>query len=314
VSAVAGWRCQIERVAADRQSGATGIAKACAEALLAYLEEETPTSVREIEDAIREMATTVLARQSVMAPVVDVFNWLLQALAGASDVEMAVTAVRDTASMYKAQMATAHARMAQFVIGLLPERATVMTLSYSSAVAMTIFAARVAGRKLRVICLESRPNLEGRALAASLARAGFEVVVTTDAACYANLSETDLFLVGADSMTVGGVLNKMGTAALAASAQSCGVPGYALAATNKIWPERLGRPLLREYGPDEVWENRPDGVTVRNHYFDIAPWQAFAGVVTEEGILSRDEISRRCRAAEVHPVMSAIVAEVCAQA
>lgn len=310
MAAASGWRAQIEDTATDRRSGATAIAQGCATALLAYLDEDTPAAIKEIEDAFRAMAVVVMTCQSAMAPVANLFNQSLRALAGADGVEAAKGKVRASVSAFMDRAAQASERLARIAIGLLPTSATIMTISYSAAVAETLLTAQATGRSLRVICLESRPNMEGRALAEALTKGGVEVVITTDAACYANLAEANLFLVGADSLTIDGVLNKMGTAALAVSAQSCGVPGYALATTAKVWPEGFGRPLLRDYGPDEIWNDRPDGVIVRNHIFDLAPWQAFSGVVTEEGILGRDAICQRCKAVEIHPVMNAVIAEV----
>lgn len=275
-----------------------------------YLQESSPASVQEIEQVLSEIAIIVLTRQSVMAPVVHILNRSLQSLAGANSVNAAIASVREVANAYINLTAQTSEQLGRTAIGLLPMSATIMTLSYSAAVAKTLLAAQATGRRLRVICLESRPNLEGLALAEALAEAGLEVIVTTDAACYTNLGETDLFLVGADSLTIDGVLNKIGTAILAVSAQSCNVPGYVLAATNKIWPEGLGQPLLRDYGSDEVWGDSPTGVAIWNHYFDLAPWQAFSGVVTEEGVLEYGEIRQRCKAMKVHPAMSAVIAEV----
>lgn len=307
---IARWRDQIDFVASDRWSGATHIADGCARALMAYLDEDPPTSIEELEAVLHNTAVVVLAGQSVMAPVIHVFNRALQAVSDVQDILSAIEGIRTSLKAFIDFTSQAAQQVARVAIGLLPTEASIMTLSYSAAVVETLLAAQATGRRLRVICLESRPNLEGRMLARRLTEMGIEVLVTIDAACYDDLRNADIFLVGADSLTRDGVVNKVGTALLAVSAQTRGVPGYVLADTSKIWPESLGQPLLRDYGADEVWEDRPDGVIVHNRYFDLAPWQAFAGVVTEEGILGESELRRRCRSMEVHPTISAIIADV----
>ena len=57
-----------------------------------------------------------------------------------------------------------------------------LTISASSLVERAILAAAGAGRGPRIVCLESRPALEGVALAGRLAAAGLRVTLVTDAA------------------------------------------------------------------------------------------------------------------------------------
>ena len=57
--------------------------------------------------------------------------------------------------------------------------------------------------------------LEGQRLTQQLARAGIPVELGVDAAIATFTEQADLALVGADSVTMGGIVNKLGTTSLA---------------------------------------------------------------------------------------------------
>jgi translation initiation factor 2B subunit (eIF-2B alpha/beta/delta family) len=148
--------------------------------------------------------------------------------------------------------------------------------------------------------------LEGQAFAARLAGAGVPVTLAVDAAGYDVVREANVLLVGADSLTQGGVVGKVGTAGLALAAQKFGVLAFVLADRAKIWPAMLGTPVIRERAGEEVWDEAPRAVRVRNHYFDTADWSAFAGVITESGIVSSDEVLAEGKAMRVHDSLTSL--------
>lgn len=186
---------------------------------------------------------------------------------------------------------TAPERIAGFACPLL--QGTLMTLSISGTV-LDVLRACVATIE-RVIVLESRPRYEGRATAAQLAKRGIAVTLITDAQADIFLPFSQAVVVGADSVLAdGGVLNKAGTALLAWAARGHHVPFYVLCETLKISPQYWTGDLskLEEKEAEEVLEQPLAGVSARNFYFDYTPPQLVTGVITERGILDRQQIEQ----------------------
>ena len=162
----------------------------------------------------------------------------------------------------------------------------VLTLSRSG----TVLEALSQGNPDRVYVAESRPGLEGRAVAEELAAMGETVTLHTDAAAAHVLSRAtvDCVLVGADTVLPDGrVVNKTGTRALALAAAREGVPAYAVAATDKV---STREEINLESGSREAVYDGDAAIDVVNPTFDVTPADALEGVVTERGTLSRDEI------------------------
>jgi len=172
----------------------------------------------------------------------------------------------------------------------------VSTCSFSGSVLSCLEeVARV--RPLSVACAEGRPALEGRRLAARLAAAGAEVESWTDAGIAATLHRTDALVVGADAVSSEWVLNKCGTSALAAACAGRGIPVYVIASREKFLAPALA-PLVQivEHPAEEVWEDAPPGVTVRNMYFERVPLAWVTSIVTDTGVLGVDMVIEACQA------------------
>jgi translation initiation factor 2B subunit (eIF-2B alpha/beta/delta family) len=172
-------------------------------------------------------------------------------------------------------------------------RGTLMTLSISGTVLDVLRACTPTIE--RVIVLESRPRYEGRETAAELAKRGIAVTLITDAQADIFLPFSHAVVAGADSVLAdGGVLNKAGTALLAWAARGHEVPFYVLCETLKISPQHWTGDFsrLEEKEAEEVLEHPLAGVTVRNFYFDYTPPQLVTGVITERGILDRQQIEQ----------------------
>ncbi len=145
-----------------------------------------------------------------------------------------------------------------------------------------------------VITLEGRPRYEGRTMAQSLSEQSIAVTLITDAQADIFLPDCAAVVVGADSVLANGdILNKAGTALLAWAAHGHNIPFYVLCETLKIsdqdWTGDLR--LLEEKEPEEVLAQAPDGVKVRNFYFDRTPQHLVTGLITERGMLHTADIS-----------------------
>jgi len=127
--------------------------------------------------------------------------------------------------------------------------------------------------------------------AAALASAGVEVRYAVDAAAGALVPECDAVILGADSVGDAGVVNKIGSTALAHAARAAGVPVYVLADETKMLPTGFPQVLDDDRPGDEVWD-APGGVEVWNRYFEVVPMELVAAIATEEGIRTPSEVGR----------------------
>jgi translation initiation factor 2B subunit (eIF-2B alpha/beta/delta family) len=116
----------------------------------------------------------------------------------------------------------------------------------------------------RAICTISEPGAEGRRLAAQLKAAGIEVELIADAEGPDAVRESNLLLLGADTVfRDGSLVNKTGTLALAHAAQDAGVRVIVACETFKLAP----------FDPEQPVED----------LFELIPAALIDRVVTEEG-------------------------------
>jgi translation initiation factor eIF-2B subunit delta/methylthioribose-1-phosphate isomerase len=145
---------------------------------------------------------------------------------------------------------------------------TVMTHSASG----TVREALTHTPPARVICTISEPGSEGRRLAAELKACGLEVELIADADSSDAVRESDLLLLGADTVFKdGSLVNKIGTHAIARAAQEAGVPVIVACETFKLAP----------FDPEEPIEDT----------FELIPAALIDRVVTEEGAANTIDVA-----------------------
>ena len=177
----------------------------------------------------------------------------------------------------------------------------IVTCSASLTVAACV-EALARERPVRVACAESRPAVEGRAMAERLARHGLDVDLYTDAAVGRALDGADALVVGADCVAPAWVVNKCGTRLLAAAASQAGLPVYVTAGRDKMLPQRLAERLALTEGPArDVWARSPPRVSVKNPFFERVPHDLITAVVSDAGVLAGEMVGAACeaRAAEL---------------
>lgn len=111
---------------------------------------------------------------------------------------------------------------------------TFLTMSYSGTIMAALLAQKVLGVDVLVYVSESLPYGEGRLTAKKLVQHGVQCKLVTDSMVGAVVDEVDCCIVGADAIIPEGVVNKVGTRALAASCMTAGKTMYVLASELKI--------------------------------------------------------------------------------
>jgi translation initiation factor 2B subunit (eIF-2B alpha/beta/delta family) len=250
-----GW-AEVRGASEDRSSGSAEIARRAAEALAAL-----PAS-----DLVEAVRTLVTAHPSMAA------LWRLGSAVLSADVP------GDAASAFASVLAEEPVRVAAAARGVLPDRVVVHSLS--STVIRAVAAA--AGEAL---CGRSDPGGEGREAARRLGAAGVRATVVEDREAIRAAAQGIVVVVGADAVGPGGVINKVGTTALAEAARRGG-GAYVLAGATKLVAEDLPAP----------------------HPFERTPLELFTAIVGERGPVDPRTAARRAVSHPLHPELRPLLA------
>ena len=298
-------RERIDAIAADNISGAVELTRRAAEVLVDLPEFSDEVTVEGFRRELIQVGLALAEAQPSMAPLLRLVNDVFLAADRADELGALWLAVQDTAQEFATALERRAAAIAKAALRLIPQETTLMTISSSSTVLAVLQRAHRAERAIRVVCLESRPQREGVAFAQRLAKLGIPTTLIVDAAAAHFMRRVQLVLIGADSVSPRGLVNKIGTHGMALIADAHGGPCYGLAGTEKLLPEPLlNRWRIEERDPGEILdEPTPANLEVVNLYFDLTPLDLLAGIVTEEGVLTGTGIEERLKAVRVHPAL-----------
>lgn len=277
------WRDGLQAIVLDRDRGASRLALDA----IALLEKAADAS--DDLDAIVDIARSLRAARPSMPVISNLVNLAMHEAARASAARDVPAALRRSAKSAHERALEARGAAARQAAGL--ARGVVLTHSASETVTKALRAAARAGQLSRVVVAEGRPGFEGRQVARALAAEGVDVDLVVDAALGLHAREADLALVGADAVLAdGSVVNKVGTRLLALACAGAGTPLHAVADRFKVSP--ASTLPLEEKGPAEVWAEAPDGVRVRNIYFDRTEAPLVKSYVTDAGTLGPGDVER----------------------
>jgi translation initiation factor 2B subunit (eIF-2B alpha/beta/delta family) len=300
------WERFIDSLRADNTSGAAELARMAAIAILEWIDHTASMPRHTWEEAILAFAPRLYMAQPAMAPLFNLVNEILLALEWTTVREGPRPCVRRVVQAFLERLIHVQELMTTTTLGLLPPGARILTFSYSSSVLAVLLAAHARQRIATVFCTESRPMLEGQRLTRELARAGIAVELGIDAALAMFTKQTDMALVGADSVTMGGVVNKLGTTSLALACRHTGIPCYVVADRHKWFPAGMDAPAFGDLKPAvEIWPNPPTGVTLRNTYFECTPMTLFSGIIGDNGLQEPEDLLRELLAMPIAQILRA---------
>lgn len=186
-------------------------------------------------------------------------------------------------------------KIGAYVTSLLPEPAVVLTQCYAETlIGFVLLTSIEQGKKISLICPETRPYLQGARLTASMAAdMGVPVTVITDNMPAYVLSKgmVDAFVCAADVITLDGyVVNKIGTFQIALAAHYHKVPFYATRNPSLANPT-IDTVEIEERNPEDTLYAmgvRTAKKGVKGYYpaFDITPPHLVGAVITSRGIFS----------------------------
>lgn len=166
-------------------------------------------------------------------------------------------------------------------------------VDYGTALGV-IRAAVEEGKKIKVVCDETRPVCQGARLSVfEMQQENIPVKLIVDSAAGRLMQEGKInkVIIGADRVARGGAANKIGSLMVALAAKRFNIPFY-VAAPKSTFDMKISidEVEIEERDPEEVLyfgncRVAPEGTEVENPAFDIIPKDLITGIITEEGIL-----------------------------
>src|SRR3989344_7093168 len=178
------------------------------------------------------------------------------------------------AQLYSVKAALSHFEHAKDKIlnyskDLIKKNSIVYTHCHSSTVTGIIIYNK---NKIKSVnCTETRPLFQGRKTAMEISKAKIPVTLYVDSAMRLALKDSNITLLGADSILKDGkVINKIGSELVAETSSLYKIPLYICTDSWKFDPKSLhGKETKIEYrSTKEIWENPPKGLKILNPAFE----------------------------------------------
>ena len=287
----------IDEIKNDKIHGASELARQAANVLKIAAERSETESVAQFLLEQQAVGERLMSARPAMAPVFNIVERLLDIISG-KVTEMKLDSIRRLTISKADEIIESSIQAVTQIAGhtskLIASGDTIMTHSYSSTVIEALKKAFTRYGNIEVIATRSGPGRTGERIAQQLGLYGIPVTFIDDTAVGLYISKVNKVLVGADRICADGkIINGIGTYQLALAAERASLPFYVLCETLKFDPRLRGDEVdLEEKEPSEVVEPGilPSVVRVKNPYFDITPLELVAGIVTENGLLTPQEV------------------------
>lgn len=187
------------------------------------------------------------------------------------------------------------------VLKLIKNNNIIFTHCHSTNVINALIYSKKKGKKFEVYNTETRPLFQGRKTARDLRREKIKVTMFVDSALGVALSGEDkikkpnLVFIGADALTKKGIVNKIGSEVIARIAKDEDIPVYVIADSWKFTKKKIPREQRKL---NEIWDNAPKGIKIKNPAFEFVKKKYISGIVSEFGVMKYGEFLREVRKRE----------------
>jgi methylthioribose-1-phosphate isomerase len=214
----------------------------------------------------------------------------------------AESAIEEAKLMYDEDVET-NQKIGKYGASVIDDGDTILTHCNAGALACVdygtalgvIRAANDQGKKIKVICDETRPLCQGARLSVfEMQQEKIPVKLAVDSAAGHLMQKgmVNKVIIGADRVAKGGVANKIGSLMVALAAKRFNIPFYVAAPISTFDIENSIYDVeIEERDADEViyfgnTRVAPEGTEVENPAFDIVPSDLVTGIITEDGIVN----------------------------
>ena len=211
------------------------------------------------------------------------------------------SAIEEAKLMYNEDVET-NQKIGKYGASVIDDGDTILTHCNAGALACVdygtalgvIRAANDQGKKIKVICDETRPLCQGARLSVfEMQQEKIPVKLAVDSAAGHLMQKgmVNKVIIGADRVAKGGVANKIGSLMVALAAKRFNIPFYVAAPISTFDIENSIYDVeIEERDADEViyfgnTRVAPEGTEVENPAFDIVPSDLITGIITEDGIV-----------------------------
>ena len=177
----------------------------------------------------------------------------------------------------------------EHIFKLIKNNDVIFTHCHSTSVNDALVYAKKKGKKFEIYNTETRPLYQGRKTAQELGKAGIKTTIFTDSAFEIALLKTqgtkkvNKILIGADALINKGIINKVGSGMISEIAYHHKIPVYIVADSWKYTSKKIP---LEQRSLNEIWNNAPKNVKIKNPAFEFVQKKYITAIVSELGILS----------------------------
>ena len=163
----------------------------------------------------------------------------------------------------------------------------IYTHCHSTNVSHSLIYAKKKGKSFQVYNTETRPLFQGRKTARELKNANIKVTMFIDSAMDIALSEkqntkkVNKIFIGADALTRNGIVNKVGSGAIAKLAMINKIPLYIIADS---WKYTSNKVPMENRKLNEIWDKAPKDIKIKNPSFEFVPKKYITKIITEHGV------------------------------
>ncbi len=183
------------------------------------------------------------------------------------------------------------------IIKIIKNNDIIFTHCHSTNVSNSLIYSKKKGKKFEIYNTETRPLYQGRKTAKELQKAGIKVTMFIDSAMGIALSKeknkSKKVFLGADALLENGVINKIGSGLVTRIAQQEKIPVYIVADSWKFTKNKIP---IEHRKLNEIWNNAPKNIKIKNPAFEFVPKKFITGIITEYGLMKYNdfvkEISR----------------------
>lgn len=183
------------------------------------------------------------------------------------------------------------------VLKIVKNNQVIFTHCHSTNVIKSLIYTKKNKKKIEVYNTETRPLFQGRKTAVELSMAGIKVTNFVDSAIAIALEgkqgnkRTDLVFLGSDAiLSNGDVINKVGSNLIAEIAKINKIPVFIIADSWKFAKKNIH---LEQRKYNEIWDNAPKNIKVKNPAFEKIPSKNISYIISELGILKPKEFARK---------------------
>ena len=172
----------------------------------------------------------------------------------------------------------------------------IFTHCHSSNVVKSLIYAKKHGKKFEVYNTETRPLYQGRKTSKQLKKARIKVMMFVDSAMAVALTgkqgvkRAKKVFLGADALLKEGIINKIGSRAIAELAKEEKIPVYIIADFVKFTKKKLPLEKRKE---NEVWKKAPKGLKIMNPAFEFVPKKYITGIITGQGLMKYSDFIKK---------------------